>query len=334
MTKGFVFGKFLPFHKGHEAMIRYARVACDQLTILVCCSNTELISPEIRKSWISCTVADLTAVDIRIYNYNETELPNTSVSSESVSAAWAKVFRSLLPEVDLLVTSEPYGEYVASFMGIRHLPFNPARSEVPVAASMIRRDLAGYWSFLPPAVKATLALKVVLLGTESTGKSTLTDKLANYFHGTAVQEAARDIIPDSNEFTVKDLYTVANAHAARIDAAVQGDSPLVFIDTDVYITISYGIHFYDTQIAVSPEIFDSNRADLYLYLNNDVPYFQDGTRLEQSERDELDAAHRRVLALYNIFYREINGSWEERLQVAIALVAEAYALKQKTFFGE
>ncbi|MBV7530274.1 AAA family ATPase [Chitinophaga sp. sic0106] len=334
MTKGFVFGKFLPFHKGHEAMIRFARAACDHLTILVCCSNTELISPAIRKSWISSTLADLTALDIRIYSYNEEQLANTSVASETVSAAWAEVFSSLLPNVTLLVTSEPYGEYVAGFMGIRHLPFNPDRSEVPVAASLIRNNLPAYWSYLPPAVKATLALKVVLLGTESTGKSTLTDKLAAYFHGTAVQEAARDIIPDSNEFTVKDLYTVANVHAARIDAAVQGDSPLIFIDTDVYITISYGLHFYDTRLDLAASVFDSNRADLYLYLNNDVPYYQDGTRLEQSERDELDAAHRRILKEHNIFYREISGSWEERLQVAIALVSTAYARKKRTFFGE
>ncbi len=315
-------------------MIRFARGACDQLTVLVCCGNTELIAPETRKNWISDTVQDLTGVDIRIYAYDEAQLPNTSVSSEAVSAAWAEVFMQLLPGVELLVTSEPYGEYVAAFMGIRHLPFNPARNQVPVAASLIRQDLAAYWSYLPPAVKKNLALKVVLLGTESTGKSTLTAQLAAHFHGTAVQEAARDIIPDSNAFTLQDLYTVARAHAARIDAAVQGDSPYVFIDTDIHITFSYGLQFFDTRMQVEDAIFASNRADLYLYLNNDVPWHQDGTRLEQAERDALDLAHRRTLAGFNIFYREIKGSWQERLHVSAALVAEAFCRKQRTFFGE
>jgi HTH-type transcriptional repressor of NAD biosynthesis genes len=56
MTKGFVFGKFLPFHKGHEAMIKFALTKCDFLTVLVCCSDKESIPDTFRKSWIEKTL--------------------------------------------------------------------------------------------------------------------------------------------------------------------------------------------------------------------------------------------------------------------------------------
>ena len=56
MVKGFVFGKFLPFHKGHQAMINFALGHCDFLTVLVCASDKETISGEPRKGWIEKTL--------------------------------------------------------------------------------------------------------------------------------------------------------------------------------------------------------------------------------------------------------------------------------------
>ena len=35
MIKGFLTGGFRPFHKGHEALIDYAKANCDQLIIFV-----------------------------------------------------------------------------------------------------------------------------------------------------------------------------------------------------------------------------------------------------------------------------------------------------------
>ena len=52
MIKAFLFGKFLPFHKGHEAMINFALTKCDFLTVLVCCSDKERIPDTLRKAWI------------------------------------------------------------------------------------------------------------------------------------------------------------------------------------------------------------------------------------------------------------------------------------------
>ena len=156
--------------------------------------------------------------------------------------------------------------------------------------------------------------------TESTGKTTLTETLASHFNCTKVFEAGRDIIANSNSFSINDLQFVATEHANRIHLAITGNSPLIIIDTDIYTTMSYCRHFFQEELDISEPVRRANTADLYLYLNNDVPFFQDGTRLDEAERDLLDLSHRQVLRDNNIEPIEISGNWEERYTKALAAV--------------
>lgn len=321
MIKAFVFGKFLPFHKGHEAMIRFALTQCDYVSVLVCCSDKETVSCDIRKNWIEKTFEKENCVEVISYEYKEDELPNTSVTSEAVSAIWATVFKELFPQHSRLITSEPYGALVASFMHIEHIPFDIDKELVPVSATSIRNDLFGYWHYLPDSVKPFYAVKVVLLGTESTGKTTLTKKLADYFKCNAVTEAARDIVDDSKDFAFEDLYTVAHEHAKRIDETITGNSPLIIIDTDIHITKSYAQFIFKKQLPVSKNIMLTNKANLYLYLNNDVEYIQDGTRLNEDDRNALDEHHRKILRDHNTSIMEISGDWEQRFTAAVQYIS-------------
>lgn len=317
MIKAFVFGKFLPFHKGHEAMINFALTKCDFLTVLICCSDKENISDLVRKTWIDKTFVNEKRIEIRTFNYLESELPNSSESSEIISEIWAAVFKKELPDYSLLVTSEPYGEFVAKQMNIKHIPFDPLRNSIPVSASFIRNDFFSYWNYLPNSVKTDLALKVVILGTESTGKTTLTEKLAQFFGCSSLPEAGRELISDSNSFTMNDLHLVAKEHAKRIENAVVGESPLVIIDTDIHITKSYSEYTFGAKLEVSDAIYQTNKAALYLYLHNDVEYVQDGTRLSEVERNLLDLSHRQVLTEHQIKIVEIKGDWNDRFEKAV-----------------
>lgn len=317
MTKSFVFGKFLPFHKGHEAMIRYASGISDHLSVLVCGSDKETISAAIRKQWIEETCADVSSLTILIYEYREHDLPNTSVTSRDVSRRWAAVFKSILPDVQLVVTSESYGDMVAEFMNIRHVSFDSTRTLFPVSASLINAKRFSHWHFLPNAVKPYYAIKVVILGTESTGKTTLTQKLAEHYRCSFVLEAARDIIADSNHFDMNDLYRVVDYHTRDIRNACYGDSALVIIDTNFFVTESYAEFVFKKRLEVKEDVYRDNEATLYLYLNNDVPYHQDGTRLSEEDRDRLDASHRQILMKRGILFEEISGNWHERFLQAV-----------------
>lgn len=321
MAKGFVFGKFLPFHEGHAAMIRFALEHCEAVTVLVCEGEHEEIPGKRRVAWIEETFSDEPRVLVRRYTYRESELSGSSEASEAASAAWAKVFLQQLPGHDTLVTSEPYGDMVARCMGIRHIPFDPPRHFLPVSATDIRQNPWANWAFLPPAVRPWYAIRISLLGTESVGKTTLAAALAQHFGATWVPEAARDLIADSNSFSITDLHRVVHAHAKATIQACSGTHPLVFVDTDASTTAGYARHFFGLEMDLGLLIDERIRPHLRLYLSADVPHVQDGTRLPDSLRVTLDGVHRKLLADRGWSFTEISGTWDERLRQAVAAVA-------------
>lgn len=322
MIKGFVFGKFYPFHKGHEGLIQFALSKCDQLAVLICCSDLEKINGDIRKSWIENTFPNHPNITFIIYNYSEQDLPNTSESSLYVSEKWSAVFKELLPDYQLIVTSEPYGKYVANFMKIANIDFDIARICYPISGSLLRKNIFDYWDYLPPSVKKHFTVKVAVLGTESTGKSSISKALSHYFNGSLVEEAARDIIPNSKQFSTADLYRVISEQTKSIEHSAEHGKPLLVMDTDIHITLSYGRYKLKEELTINEQEYLQHKAHLYLYLTNDFAFEQDGTRLEEEDRNLLDASHRRILKEKNIPYKEISGDWNARLQQCIHTIQE------------
>ncbi|AWH84957.1 cytidyltransferase [Flavobacterium album] len=320
MVKAFVFGKFLPFHKGHEAMIRFALTKSDFVSVLVCCSDKEDIPAEARKRWISATFSEINTIEVLSFEYKESDFPNTSASSKEVSAIWAPVFSNLFPDHSLLITSEPYGDYVAEFMGIRHIPFDIPKQLYPVSATLIRNNVFEWWDYLPDSVKPYYAFKITILGTESAGKTTLAQRLSAHFGCILVNEAGRDIIPNSNSFTMADLHKTAIEHARRINEAEKGNCPLIIIDTDVHITRSYAQFTFGEELHVSDTVCEANKAGLCIYLTNNSGYFQDGSRLNEAQVRLLDLSHRKTLDDNKIPYIEIGGSFDEKFEKAVQLI--------------
>lgn len=320
MKTAFVFGKFLPFHLGHLAMMEYALTKCDVLKVLVCGSDREPITAMTRVNWVKASFPEGGRVEVIPVTYLESELPNTSVSSRDVSRAWAERFKLLVPNASILVTSEPYGDYVAEYMGIVHLSFDFERKIIPISATDIRMDILKNWDYLPLGVKRHFSKKIVILGTESTGKTTLAQQLAAHFKTGFVAETAREIIKHSNHFNINDLYQTAYEHARRIVSAQLEPPAALFIDTDVHITQSYSKQYFQQYLALEDWVYAANRADLYLYLNNDVAHVQDGTRLNEQGRDMMELSHRNTLDYYGISLVEISGDWDERFEKAAKAV--------------
>lgn len=329
MKKGFVFGKFLPFHLGHKAMIDFALNGCDQLTVIVCCSTSELIPEELRVNWISSEYASHPKLQILGMTYDESELPNTSISSRNVSKIWSEKFNELVPDVDILFTSEDYGSYVAEFMNIKHIEFDKSRISVPISASEISSDPISNWDFLPNSVKEHFQLSVVFLGSECTGKSSISTEINKDIRSKLVDEVGRDVVENSNAFGEKELQIIASRHASRIDSAKKTLEPIVLIDTDIHITQSYSHFKFGKYMDIDTEINKRNQSDLKLYLNPDLPFFQDGTRLNAEDRLLLDLSHKETLAHFNTDYIELSGDWNSRYMQSLNLIQQYVREKWK-----
>lgn len=336
MKKGFVLGKFLPFHKGHEAMIHFALGNCEELIVLVCCSDIETVSAEIRMNWIKETF-HLEIIQDRLkvisYEYLEKDLSSSSVASEEITGKWAIALKGIIPaDYSTIISSEGYGKLLAEYMGLQYIMFDYQRHLVPVSATMIRNEIFKYWGSLPESVKPYFSIKVAILGTESTGKTTLAKKLAEQLNGVFIPEAGRRLIPTSKSFTEEDLHKVAKEHAYDIQFAItHGDSPLLIMDTDINITQSYGWYTFRKQLQFAHELYEANKADLYIYLDKGVPFVQDGTRLDVEERNSLDALHRSVLKQNKVNPIFIQGDWASRELQAIQLVRELLEEKHRQF---
>jgi nicotinamide riboside kinase len=76
-------------------------------------------------------------------------------------------------------------------MGSTHVAVDPARAAVPCSGTQVRANPFAWWDFLAPCVRAYFAVRVVLIGAESTGKTTLAQALAAHYHTTWVPEYGR-----------------------------------------------------------------------------------------------------------------------------------------------
>jgi HTH-type transcriptional repressor of NAD biosynthesis genes len=314
MVRGLVLGKFMPVHTGHVELITFASEKCDELIVWICVSDRETMPAHIRHKWISEVFAHNDKIKPVVFIYYEKDLPNTSESSKEISKKWSKAIQKSLPGIDLIFTAEPYGEFVANFLNIKHIPFPENKG---ISASQIRSNPYKYWKFLPVPVKKYYFKKVAVLGTESTGKTELTKKLAHHYQSDFVSEAGRDIVDITEQCTWSDLENISVQHAKAILLKERELNKLLFIDTDITITQSYARFLFNKSLEVDNWIVEANKCDVYLYLSNDAPFVQDGTRLTLEERNRLHFSHINLLKEKNIAIEIITGSWDERFQKAI-----------------
>lgn len=328
MKEGLIIGKFSPLHKGHIALVEFAIKYCENLSLIVCYTDKETIPGELRLSWLNKTFSEVDHISIIGFHYDENELPNTSVSSEQTALAWAKALSKIIDTVDVVFSSEPYGDYLANYFSCKHILFDNLRKIVPVSASNIKEDPLKYWNFIADACKTYFIKKIAIIGTESTGKTTLTEMLGKTFNTNFVHETAREIIEQTEECTYDDLGKIAVLQAETIIKKMDGSNKLLFVDTELNITKSYSRFLFNKKLIVDEWIENLNKFDLYLYLESDCPFVQDGTRLNEEERIKLDKSHKEQFKQAGISFISITGNWDERFNTACTIIKNHFKIKE------
>lgn len=224
---GLVIGKFYPPHRGHQALIEEAARSCDQLTVLVMAARRETIALADRVAWLRELASELGGDG----SYGEVFVSGVpcdapvDYDSERAWDAQVAVMRAALgrdgrPPASAVFTSEPYGPELAKRLDAVHVPFDPARTVVPVSATKLRAGLYGRWADLIAPAQAGLAVRVVVLGAESTGTTTVAGLLAGHYRGRGGAFAATPCVPEYGR-----AYTVVKWDEARAAAAASGAPP-------------------------------------------------------------------------------------------------------------
>ena len=340
-----VVGKFLPLHVGHLALLGHARDVAGAdgvVTVVVGPRWDEPITPDRRVDWlVRC------APWARIVVAPET-LPTSPAHAVDFWTPWVAALRRLAPHVTHVASSEGYGDELAARLDAVHVLFDPSRARHPVSGTLIRRDLWGHWASLPVPVRETFTRTVALVGGESVGKTTLAARLAAHYDTCWVPEYGRTYTTvgawqeadwaeqgtgsGAAAWTADDAVRVGRAQALLVADARATARGLVITDTEQLTT---AVWTEVAHVAVPATLWELQRAqpaDLYLLLEPDLPWEDDGTR----RFGAIDFRHwftdrlRGHLERLGLPWVAIGGDGDARLGAAVAAIEGA----KRRWFGD
>ena len=172
--------------------------------------------------------------------------------------------------------------------------------------------------------------KIVIIGPESTGKSTLCEGLAAHFKSDWVPEYAREyLLKHGKNYQFADLITIArgqleleDAHAASLRE--RREDSFLFIDTDMYVMKVWGEFVFGRCDTWVLDQIVRRRYDGYLLCRTDLPWTADELREypDEGPREILFHMYRDCMVNQSTPWKEVSGLADERLRLGIAAVEE------------
>lgn len=313
--KGFVLGKFLPPHAGHLHLVRSAMAQTEELTVLVCTIRKEPIPGHLRYRWMCDLFPGAKVVHVT------DEVPSYPHEHPDFEEIWTALLKREVPGTEVFFSSEDYGEDVARWLNIRHVPVDKERIAVPVSGTAIRHEALTYWEFIPEIVRPYFVKRIVLTGPESTGKTTMAQQLADYFHTTWVREYGRDYFVENGGIREPaDLIRIAEGQIRLEEEALPKANKWLFCDTDLIVTQIWSEIYLKHCPQEVIDLSHTRRYDLHLLMDIDIPWEDDGTREFPQLREWHFKRLKEELDQRKLPYVMISGNYEERLKACIQAV--------------
>jgi NadR type nicotinamide-nucleotide adenylyltransferase len=184
--------------------------------------------------------------------------------------------------------------------------------------------------------------KIVVIGPESTGKSTLCEELAAHYNSLWCPEYAREyLLEHGTNYTYDDLLTIAKGQIALEEKSIvnsesaisngqlaignpkpETQNPPLFIDTDMYVMKVWCEFVFGKCHRYIPDQIAKRKYDLYLLCNIDLPWVKDELREypDLETREKLYIIYKDIMINQPVPCTDISGNYEERLQKAIVAV--------------
>jgi HTH-type transcriptional repressor of NAD biosynthesis genes len=188
MTVGIIPGKFLPPHRGHLTSILKAHTMVDLLYVVISeqpehdallCSQAgcSYISGKLRKKWLSQELQNIEGVKVILVDESNIPLWPTGLKEYR-----ALVDKAISEKVDVIFHGDAAYNDITSFPDIKHIMIDPNRGRWPISGTEIRQDPLKHWDYIIGSARPFFAKRVLVTGTESCGKTTITKKLAKIYY--------------------------------------------------------------------------------------------------------------------------------------------------------
>lgn len=317
--RGVVVGKFYPPHLGHHYLIDTAMRNCDDVDVLVVDNPAYKIPSKLRSEWLQ---ARHPGARIQI-------IPD--IHDDDNSSAWAlHTLRFLGYTPDVVYSSEPYGRTWAEAMGCRHVDVDMPRHTVPISGTEVRQDIMKSWDYLSPQTKAGLAIRIVVVGAESTGTTTLSRDLASALKVPWVPEFGRyytesltthrDAIINTDHtevaWNLDDFHTIGRLQQHYENAMAARSDGVIVCDTNAIATELWQRRYMERVTPEMKAIAGRDIVHLYIITGDDIPFDQDGIRDGQALRHTMTRWFTKRIKQSGVPYIAVTGTRAKRLRVA------------------
>lgn len=317
-------GSFNPLHMGHVHCIIQAANMCERLYVVLSIgTNRDEIDYRIRYRWLYQLTKHIGNVSIIIIT--DTAETKQAYTEECWGQDAEKVKSDIGEKIDVVFCGSDYDE--SSFWNVCYPDsefYVFERNEI--SSTQIRQNPYTHWEWIPNIVRPYYNKKVLLIGGESTGKSTLTINLANYFNTNYIEEAGREISERSGTDLLmlsEDFTEILLQHKLNEMKALEKSNKVLFVDTDALVTKFYMNFLKDANIEKNNLLADAidalNNYDLILFLEPDVAFVQDGDRSIEimNNREKYSSQIKKILDRTGKTYLCIGGSYQMRYNQAV-----------------
>jgi len=173
--------------------------------------------------------------------------------------------------------------------------------------------------------------KIVIIGPESTGKSTLSSQLAEHYKTVWCPEFAREYLLEKGmNYTFEDLLNIAHGQLELEDSMLtQAKNGFYFIDTDMYVMkVWCEVAFQNCHTWILKQAAQ-RKYDLFLLCCTDLPWEPDELREypDHRFREKLFKMYKDIVINSNSMWSEISGTDTQRLQTAIGIIDTIFRRK-------
>lgn len=325
---GLVLGKFFPVTTGHLYLIDTAIENCEHVHVIISHNKTQNIPGEVRYQGLKKTYQN--NPNVTVYQFDDTGLPQHDYECESIDefySYWIPEIYNLVDELDVVFTSEDYGEGFAEYLGVDHFLVDKERSKYPVSGTAVRENPFEKWDFIADELKPFFVKRIAIMGPESVGKSTMTRELANWYQTNFVDEYGRIVYEaNGNKVGVEDFIPISEGRQSLEDWAIKKSNKLLFCDTEditTYLFLDMYCPNEDHQKETNwflTKLSEKKKYDLYILLKPDCDAIQDGTRNFLEERQAHYEVIKNELVNRGCHFVEVGGTWRERFDTSVEII--------------
>lgn len=332
-------GSFDPLHIGHINCIIEAASKCQELYIVLSFSRLrDHIPMEIRYRWLVGSFRHMEHVHVVLL---EDDAPTKEAydTDDYWESGRDKVLMQIKKPVDVVFCGSDY-KGSDRYENLYHCPVVYfERMDIPVSSTELRKNPLAHWDWIPDICKPYFVKKVLFVGGESTGKSTIVQNLALAYGTNYLDEVGREVCwkaVQEDTMIEEDFHEILIRHKAKELECLAHSRRILFEDTDAMTTLWFSGFLLDDEkqiartTALANGIQGINHFDLIFFMEPTVPFVQDGTRNEEiaADREKYSRQIKELLDSHDMKYICLSGNYADRFLTAKEIINQTFQISE------